>query len=140
MKRLFPIAAALALTGCASATLPALGTLVDIARPAKAAGDTVVLEGTRGLIIAHNAYQAAARLAAAAVRTNRLTSAQVDAIEKADARVSFYLDGAGSTLSAATRAAEVLNATNDVLTVLGPSTARSAEASIVGHGHTGHGS
>lgn len=121
MKKFLAIAACLSLTSCAAA-LPAIGTLVTSALPAKAVGDTVVLEGTRGLILAHNGYQAALALATAAVKSNRLTPAQVDALEKADARVAFYIDGAGSTLSAAERTAEVLNATNDILTTLGPLT------------------
>lgn len=133
MKKLLIPIAALSLTGCAAAALPAIGTLVDIARPARQVGDTVVLEGTRGLIIAHNAYQAAARLAAVAVRSNRLTPAQVDAIERADASVAFYMNGAGTTRDAAERATAVLNSTNDILTVLGPTGIKSAEAAEHNH-------
>lgn len=143
MKKLLIVSAALSLAGCAAA-LPAVGTLVNVALPARAVGDTVVLEGTRGLILAHNGYQAALRLATAAIRTNQLTPTQVDLIEKADRRVAFVMNGQGmATLSIPERAAMVLNATNDILTVMGPTTSRAAEAEISGHGktaHTGHGS
>lgn len=120
MKKHLLVAAALSLAGCAAALPTALNTIVSATQPAKAVGDTVVLEGTRGLVIVHNGYQAAARLAAAAVRSDKLTPAQVDAIEKADATVAYYIDGAGRTLSAAERATGILNAHNAVLAALGP--------------------
>jgi hypothetical protein len=118
MKKLI-IAAALALSGCAAALPIAVDTFVSLAKPAAATGDKVILEGTRGLIIAHNGYQAAAALAAAAVRSDKLNPSQVDMIEKADAEASYYLDGAGKVLPIAERAAGILNAQNNVLVALG---------------------
>jgi hypothetical protein len=119
MKKLPIILAALALPGCAAALPAAIDTIVSLARPAEAVGDKVVLEGTRGLIIAHNGYQAAAALAAAAVRSDKLNPSQVDMIEKADAEVARVMSGAGATLSAAERTAAILNAQNNVLVALG---------------------
>jgi hypothetical protein len=119
MKKLLIIGAALALPGCAAALPIALDSAVSILKPAAPIGDKVVLEGTRGLIIAHNGYQAAARLAAAFIRSDRATPAQVDAIEKADAQVYYYLNGAGRALPIAERTAAIINAQNDVLVALG---------------------
>lgn len=119
MKKLFLIAAALALPGCAAALPTVIDTVVSLAKPAEAVGDKVVLEGTRGLVVAHNGYQAAAALAAAAVRSDKLNPSQVDMIEKADAEVGYYMDGAGKALPMAQRAAAVINAQNNVLVALG---------------------
>lgn len=119
MKKFLIIAAAFALPGCAAALPVALDTLVSIAKPAEAAGDKVVLEGTRGLILAHNAYQGVAQLATAAVKTGRLSSQQLDAIESANTRALALLNGADTTLSTAERVAGVLNAANEINVALG---------------------
>ena len=119
MRKLLIIAAAFTLPACAAALPAAIDNLVSIAKPADAVGDKVVLEGTRGLVLAHNAYQGAATLAAAAVRSDRLTPAQVDAIERADARARLALDTGQGTLSTAERVAAVLNATNEINVALG---------------------
>jgi hypothetical protein len=113
------IASALALSGCAAVAPTVIDTIVSLAKPAEAVGDKVVLEGTRGLVIAHNGYQAALALASAAVRSDKLNPSQVDMIEKADAQVAYYMTGAGKVLPMAERAAAILNAQNNVLVALG---------------------
>jgi hypothetical protein len=119
MKKLLIIAAALALPGCAAALPVALDTLVSIAKPADAVGDKVVLEGTRGLILAHNAYQGAAMAATAAVKTGRLSSQQLDAIEAANTKALALLNDGNTALSTAERVAGVLNAANEINVALG---------------------
>jgi hypothetical protein len=114
MRKLFIIAAALTLPACAAAIPAALDTLVSIAKPADAVGDKVVLEGTRGLILAHNAYQGAAAAAKVAVESNRLSPAQVDRIASANRRAYDLLNQADTTLSTAERVAAVLNAVNEM--------------------------
>ena len=119
MKKLLLIAAAFTLPACAAALPTAIDTLVSIAKPADAVGDKVLLEGTRGLILAHNAYQGAAATATAAVKSGRLSAQQLDAIEAADARAVALLNGADGALSTAERVAAILNATNEINTALG---------------------
>lgn len=110
MKRFcLSIAAALSLGACAAAIPAALDTLVSISKPAATAGDKVVLEGTRGLILAHNAFQGANALVVPLVRSGRLSAAQVDRYEAALNRVEQIAPQAHSTLSAADRATELLN-------------------------------
>jgi hypothetical protein len=118
MKKLI-IAAALALSGCAAALPIAVDTFVSLAKPAAATGDKVILEGTRGLIIAHNGYQAAAALATAAINSDKLNPSQVDMIEKANQQAFYYLNGAGKALPIAERAAALLNAQNNILVAVG---------------------
>lgn len=113
MKKVLIIAAAFALPACAAVPL-ALDTAVSILKPAAPVGDKVVLESTRGLVLAHNAYQAAATTAALAVRSGRLSPAQVDAIEKANNDALDLLNGADATLSTAERVAAILNVTNEI--------------------------
>jgi hypothetical protein len=119
MRKILIVAAALTLPACAALAPIALDTAVSILKPAEGVGDKVVLEGTRALILAHNGYQAAAASAAAFIRSDRATPAQVDAIEAADKQVYYYLDGAGRALPIAERAAGIFNAQNRVLAALG---------------------
>jgi hypothetical protein len=117
MKKILLIAAAFALPGCAALT--AMDAAVSILKPADAVGDKVILEGTRGLVLAHNAYQAAAATASAAVRSGRLSPAQVDKIEAANAKALEMLNSAEGTLSTTERVAAILNATNDIILATG---------------------
>ena len=117
MKKVLIIAAAFALPGCAG--MAALDTAVSILKPAAPVGDKVVLEGTRGLVLAHNAYQAAAAAAAAAVRSGRLSPSQVDRVEAANAKALGLLNGADATLTTAQRVAGILNATNEIALATG---------------------
>lgn len=112
---------------CACAALGAAGTIADTisaiatvaGRPANAqieqtattstVGDHVVLRGTQGLIVAHNAYQTAAAAATLYVQSGRATPAQLARIRTLNDRALFLLDTGGTGLSLAQRAAEVLN-------------------------------
>lgn len=72
-------------------------------------GDQVVLRGTQGLIVAHNAYQTAAAVATGYVRSGRATPAQLTRIRQLNDRAHSLLQTGGTGLSVAQRAAEVLN-------------------------------
>lgn len=135
MRRLFaiPIAvAALALSACAtlsgaSAIIGAVQAVAQVAgRPANPAaeqtaavvpatsdaptlGDRVILRGTQGLIVANNAYQTAAALSEAYIRSGRSTAAQRTRIAELNDRAIALLEGGATGLSIAQRAAEVLN-------------------------------
>lgn len=72
-------------------------------------GDSVVMRGTQGLIVANNAYQAAAGIAEAYVRSGHATPAQLARIRALNDRAISLLEYGGTGLSIAQRAAEVLN-------------------------------
>lgn len=79
--------------------------------PAKAGGvaDQVVMRGTQGLIVANNAYQGAAAIAEGYVRSGRATRPQLARIRELNDRAISLLERGEGGLTAAQRAAEVLN-------------------------------
>ena len=114
MRRIIPlIAAALAVASCGP-----LAAVTAIA-PISSAGDKVVLEGTRALILAHNAYQAAAEAGVLAVKSGKLSPAQLDALSKANDRALALLGDASSGISAADKAAGIFAAVNDMNKAMG---------------------
>lgn len=116
MKKLALIVAAMALPlpGCAAMLPAALETVVSLATPAKAVGDKVVVEGTRGLILAHNAAQAGIALVNPLVRARVLTAAQVDRYEQIIDKVEEYGVAGRSTLDAAERTARLFNLADEL--------------------------
>lgn len=134
-RRFLPVSvtaglAALALTACAvlggaSQVLGAIQAVASVAgRPASPAanqtaavvserdptiGDKVIMRGTQGLIVANNAYQSAAAIAEAYVRSGLATPAQLQRIRQLNDRAIVLLERGGQGLSLAQRAAEVLN-------------------------------
>lgn len=72
-------------------------------------GDQVIMRGTQGLIVANNAYQAAAAVATSYVKSGRATPAQLARIKTLNDRAFALLQTGGTGLSMAQRAAEVLN-------------------------------
>lgn len=115
MKKLvLCFAAAISLSGCTTLVGPALDAAVSIAKPASAVGDKVVLEGTRGLILANNAYQGATALIAVPVRAKKFSNDQLDMIEKLNDRALALLQGADKTLSIAERAASIMLIANQL--------------------------
>ena len=114
MKRLLIIAAAFSITGCGAMLPAALDTLVSVAKPAEAVGDKVVVEGTRGLILAHNAAQAGIALVNPLVRERVLTSAQVDRYEQIINRVEELAVTGRTTLTVAQRTSELFNLADEL--------------------------
>lgn len=110
-KKLLATLAALtalpALSSCAM--LPLALSAVSALQPASAAGDKVVLEGTRALILAHNAFQGAAAAAAPLIRSGAMSREQVDLAEDITNRAEMLFATAGGGLSEAQRAAAILN-------------------------------
>jgi hypothetical protein len=115
------IAACISMSACAAlgVAASAVNVLGQISPSVKTTGDTVVIEGTRGLILANNAYQVAANGIAPFVAAKRFSPDQVDRIEKASNCANALLQGddataaascgtqVGSALTAADRAAKV---------------------------------
>lgn len=119
MKRVLLLTLAscsLSLTGCT--TLGALGTVVSAVTPAAPIGDKVVLEGTRGLVLAHNAAQAGIALVNPLVRNRVLTAAQVNRYEQIINRVEELAITGRTTLTVAQRTSELFNLANE-LNVMG---------------------
>lgn len=115
MKKVFlALAVACSLSGCTALAGPVLDAAVSIAKPAATVGDKVVLEGTRGLILANNAYQGATALLIPVVKSKKLSSTQLDMIEKLNDRALALLEGADSTLSVAERAASLMLIANQL--------------------------
>lgn len=93
-------------------------TVVPAVTAAKAGaptvGDQVIMRGSQGLIVAHNAYQGAAALAEGAIRAKLAAGtpfpvATLQRIKVLNDRAIFLLDVGGGGLTQAQRAAEVLN-------------------------------
>ncbi len=123
MRKLACLFAALALTvsGCAAIGpgLAVLDKVVSVAQPAAVVGDKVVVEGTRGLIIAHNAVQGGIAVVNPLVRARLLTSAQVDRYEQLINQAERLAPGARSVLSAADRTAQMFNIANELNALAG---------------------
>lgn len=115
MKKLvLSIAVAFSLSGCAAALPAALDTVVSITKPAAAVSDKVVLEGTRGLILANNAYQGAVALIKVPVQAKAFTPGQLDMIEHLNDQALALLEGADKTLTVAERAASLMLIANQL--------------------------
>jgi hypothetical protein len=113
MKHL-AIALALGLTGCATALPPVIEAIVSAAKPAEAVGDKIVVEGTRGLILAHNAAQGGIALVNPLVRNRVLTAAQVNRYEAIINRVEALAVTGRTTLTVAQRSAEMFNLADEL--------------------------
>lgn len=107
-------AVAVSLSGCATLAGPVLDTLVSVSKPAAATGDKVVVEGTRGLILAHNAAQAGIALVNPLVRNRVLTSAQVDRYEQIINEVEKLAVTGRTTLTVAQRTAALFNLADEL--------------------------
>lgn len=109
MKRFAIVAAALALPlgGCAAIGGMALSSLVNATAPAAAVGNKVVIEGTRSLILAHNAYQGAVAVVTPLVNADAFDANQLTMIQSLSDNAVKLLDGADATLTEAQRAAAV---------------------------------
>jgi hypothetical protein len=97
------LAASMSIAGCAAlgAASSVVSILGHVSPSVSVAGDKVVLEGTRSLILANNAYQAAANGLAPFVAAKRFTPAQVDQIERYSNCANALLQGDDATASSA---------------------------------------
>jgi hypothetical protein len=116
--------AALALTACAAlgAAAPSLisSIISGVSSPAvKTTSDTVLLEGTRALVLANNAYQGAANGLAPFVAAKRFTPAQVDRIEALSNKAYDLLQKGDTSLTAAQRAAGVFAIADELNRMIG---------------------
>jgi hypothetical protein len=103
---------AIGLAGCqttAPTTGPAAPSTVEV----------LTLQGAQRLAQAHNAYQAAAAVATAAVKSHKLTRAQLLSIRSIDRKATAILSGAGTALSVAERASQLEGLTAQVLAIVG---------------------
>lgn len=112
MKRTLILLSAASLASCT--TLGAIGTAVSAITPAAAVGDKVVVEGTRGLILAHNAAQAGIAVVNPLVRNRVLTEAQVDRYEQIVNDIERYSVTGRTTLSVAERTAQLFNLADEL--------------------------
>lgn len=121
MKKAFLLASCLAIAGCAAPLLTAVTTVGDlITRPvATAVGDKVTLEATRGLIVAHNAYQGATAVLVPLVQAGAFTPEQLTRIKALNDRAKDLLGGADATLSAAERTAGILSIVDELNRISG---------------------
>jgi hypothetical protein len=87
-----------AAVGAASSVISVLGT---VSPSVSTTGDKVVLEGTRALVLANNAYQAAANGLAPFVAARRFSPDQVNQIERYNNCANALLQGDDATASTA---------------------------------------
>lgn len=113
MKRfLIAAAASLSLSGCTPALMLAAETAGSVIAANTAAPTTdnrVIVAGTQGLIVAHNAYQGAAAVAEAAVRAGLVTGDKLNQLEKLNNEAKYYLDQADRGKDVAANVARVFN-------------------------------
>lgn len=122
MKRTILLACSLALAGCAALpVVSAIGTVSDlISSPAATVvGDKVTLEATRGLVIAHNAYQGATAVVTPLVQAGVFNRDQLLKIKALNDRAKALLEGADTTLTAAQRTAGVLSIVDELNRIAG---------------------
>jgi hypothetical protein len=122
--------ACLAMSACAAAGA-AISVLGSLSPSVQTSGDKVVIEGTRALVLANNAYQAAANGVAPFVAAKRFTPAQVDQIERYNNCANALLQGddaaatqacgttAGKVITTADRAASVFAIADQLLKLKG---------------------
>lgn len=136
MKALRAVAlclAAMSMTACA-ALAPLASIAVSASKPAVAVGDKVVLEGTRGLILAHNAVQGALAIITPLIRARVLTANQVNMVEVLTNQAERLFAGADTTLTVAERAASLMLVANQLTSIasaraeVDPATARQVAA------------
>jgi hypothetical protein len=115
-------ALALSVSACAAA-IPLIGTAVDVlgkhSTAVSTTADTVIINGSRGLILANNAYQAAANGVAPFVAAKRFSPATVDRIEKLNDRALQLLDQGDAGMTLAQRAAGVFAIADELSALAG---------------------
>lgn len=104
-------ACSLAVSAC---TTPSAGT-----SGVQATADVVVLNGTKALVIATDAYTAAANAAAVAVKAGHLNNDQLRMIDTLNDQALAYINGADTALSVAQRAAGLSLVVTQLHSILG---------------------
>lgn len=118
MKRnLYLICGALALAACQ----PGSGgvDLGSASSTISTAGDKVVVQGARGLILAHNAAQGAIAIVNPLVRARVLKAEQVNQYERLIDQTEQLAAGADKSLSIAERTAKLFNIANELNALAG---------------------
>lgn len=108
--------ACFAMAAC-GAVGPIAGAIVTASHPAAAVGDKVVLEGTRGLILAHNAVQGSLAVVTPLIRNRVLTADQVNLVESLVNQAERLFAGADATLTVAQRAASLMLIANQLSSI-----------------------
>ena len=123
MKKLFAVAAAcLLLNGCAAVpVVSAVSAISDVvaSKAVRSTHNTVTIEGTRALVLAHNAYQGAAELATLAIKSGRLSDDQVRKIVQLNNRATAILEDTGEALTATKKAAALFALADEINRALG---------------------
>lgn len=120
MKKAFPlcVAVGISLSGCA--TLAAVApSVVSAVTPAAATGDKIVLEGTRGLVLANNAYQGASAALVPLINNGKLSREQLLRVRDIDNRIYVLLVAGGNGKTQAQRVAETLNLVDELNRIAG---------------------
>ena len=100
MRKLFLIAGCLAIAACGPVT-----ALTTVADGIQTSSDTVVLSSTKALVIATDAYTAAALAATTAVKAGHFTDDQLRMIDTLNDRALQLIKGGDTALTVAQRAA-----------------------------------
>jgi hypothetical protein len=117
-KLLLAIGVAISLSGCQTAA-SVLGGVVSDSTPVAAVSDKVVLQGTKGLAVAADAYAGAADSVAIAVKAGHFNDDQLRTIQALNDRALALLKGSDSTLSYAQRAAGVMLVVTQLHAIIG---------------------
>jgi hypothetical protein len=119
MKKLLLAAlAAISLSGCQTAA-SVLNGVVSGSTPVAAVSDKVVLEGTKGLAIAADAYAGVADSVTIAVKAGHFNDDQLRMIQTLNDRALALIKGGDSTLSYAQRAAGVMLIVTQLHSIIG---------------------
>lgn len=124
MKRLVLIAAAFALPACTSTGSSGAGNPnnpppINTDRQAFATADRVMVPTGKALIVAHNAYQAAAAAATLAVQSGVITGDNLTRLEALNNRARYLLSQADAGYNVGQNAAEVINIVTDIRSMIG---------------------
>lgn len=110
---------ALLLLAPAALALGACDTVPKNLTEAATVSNVVVVPATQGLLVAHNAYQATAAVAEAAVRAGLVKGENLNRLEALNNRALHVLAIGDRGQSVAQRAAEVMNIVNDIRSIVG---------------------
>lgn len=117
--KLAVLAFACLMTPACAAIGPAVAVFGSISPSVHATGDKVILNGTRALILANNAYQGAALSVAPFVAAKRFTPSDVNRIEKLNDRALQLLQEGDAGMTVAQRAAGVFAIADELTRLTG---------------------
>lgn len=119
MKKLFLLLIPLSLATSSCTALGAAGAVLGVGDGISASSDKVVLQGTKALAIAADAYAGAASSAAVVVRGGHLSNAQVTKLRELNDKALKLINQADTGLSYAQRAAQVYSIIGELHSVIG---------------------